>query len=298
MRKTLLAVLVVVAALGGFAWLALPPSEPVYQGKPLSFWLQGYDSGRYNFTQIFRPSPTFTEADEALGQIGAKAIPILLQMLQERDSGWNVMIARLLRRQLLVNIKFSTSPRNMTALSAFSVLGPEASNAVPRLIKIFKTDPSPFLQQAVPVILGYIGPAAEPAIPALLRGVTHTNEIVRNDAIFALWRIHAKPALVVPALIKCLNDPDIFVRAQAARALGAFGKDGQPAVPALLELARREPSRRNDRWLVKILDNTIVSSSWAGRPTPSSGDGPDVGDLANQALKQIDPQAAAKAGVK
>src|SRR6266567_3404042 len=34
--------LVLAAVLGGVAWRALRQPEPVYQGKPLSFWLKGF----------------------------------------------------------------------------------------------------------------------------------------------------------------------------------------------------------------------------------------------------------------
>ena len=41
-----------------------------------------------------------------------------------------------------------------------AALGPAASNAVPQLVRMLERDPSPFTQQAVPVILGRVGPAA------------------------------------------------------------------------------------------------------------------------------------------
>ncbi len=44
-RGIQLAVLVV-ALLGGLVWLVLRPREPVYQGQPLSAWLEQY-SERY-----------------------------------------------------------------------------------------------------------------------------------------------------------------------------------------------------------------------------------------------------------
>src|SRR6185436_8807900 len=104
-------------------------------------------------------------------------------------------------------------------------------NAVPDLIVIFDKNPAPFPQTAVPAIIGRIGPAARPAIPAMLRGLTHTNAMVRNNAIVALGKIHAEPGVVVPGLRKCLSDPNAHVRTQAALALGNFGREAQSAVP-------------------------------------------------------------------
>jgi hypothetical protein len=46
-RNRLLAALVAVALVGGLAWLVFRNQEPVYQGKRLSTWMEGY----------FTPSP-------------------------------------------------------------------------------------------------------------------------------------------------------------------------------------------------------------------------------------------------
>jgi len=68
-------------------------------------------------------------------------------------------------------------------------------------------------------------------------------------------------------LTKCLSDPDLSVNRFAISGLHAFGKDAKPAVPALVEFFRA---------------HEIGSDK----------------SLAGSALKAIDPEAAAKAGVK
>lgn len=299
-HNRILLIVLLAIFLGGLTWVVLQPREPepVYQGKPLSFWLTGYDPGNYNLKPTRGPSPpTSKQADEAIRQIGSNAIPTLLRLLQKQDSPFKVKIVGLLQRQHLITLPLAPLNQSTTAFQSFISMGPNASNAVPRLIEIFDHDPSPFPQQAVPAILGYIGPAARQAVPTLLRGMTHTNGMVRNNAIFALGRIHAEPELVVPALINCLNDPDALICAHAARALGVFGKDAQSAVPALLELWRREPvspavtsGSHNDF-------DTSVGSSW-GTSTLFGYGMPDVRGTTKDALQSIDPEAAAKAGVK
>ncbi|MDB6112696.1 MAG: repeat-containing protein, partial [Pedosphaera sp.] len=227
-------VVLLLAVAGGLAWQASRQREPMYQGKPLSYWLGGYDSPP--LTNV-----TPSQADAAVRQLGTNAFPVLFRRLQQRDSEFRITIMRLLQKQHVISIPVAPPDQNYAAVQGFDALGPQASNAVLRLIEVFDSDPHPFPQQAVPVILRRIGPSARQAIPALLRGMTHTNATVRNNAICAIHQIRAEPKVVVPALMKCLNDPDIFVRAQAARALGAMGQDAQPAVPGLLELWRREP---------------------------------------------------------
>jgi len=81
-RRILWAVLLV-AVVAAVVWLSMPSPEPVYQGKRLSYWLAGYDSGNYNVAHPKGPSPpTQEQANEAIRQIGTNAFPALLRMLQ------------------------------------------------------------------------------------------------------------------------------------------------------------------------------------------------------------------------
>jgi len=300
-RRILLAALFL-AAVVAMAWMLLSPRqpEPSYKGKPLGYWLEGYDPGNYKIAHPNGPAPpTDKEAGDAILQIGTNAIPGLLRRLQVREAKTTGIIVRLLQMQHIIDIPYANQNANFKALKAFSVLGSQASNAVPQLITLFERDHSAFIQTAVPEIFSEIGPAAEKATPVLLeRGITHTNMMVRANTIFALRRMNAEPKLILPALIKCLNDPDILVRAQAVRTLGVSGGDAQPAVPALLELWRKEPRTTPGAATISI-DGTIVSTAWGayslgfGATSP-----PDVVKLTAEALRAIDPEAAARAAVK
>jgi hypothetical protein len=55
-RRILLAGLLV-AVFAGVACLLLPSREPIYQGKPLSYWLEGYNLGNYNLQTPSRAIP-------------------------------------------------------------------------------------------------------------------------------------------------------------------------------------------------------------------------------------------------
>jgi hypothetical protein len=88
----------------------------------------------------------------------------------------------------------------------------------------------------------------------------------RVQAIRKLQDRKSDAAEIVPALIEALKDDVIEVRRTAAGTLGSFGADARSAVPALTAaLKDREPGVRR---------------------------------TAAQALKQIDPDAARKAGVQ
>ena len=95
----------------------------------------------------------------------------------------------------------------------------------------------------------------------------NTNAGAREIAVRALGEIHSQSQLVVPALIAALHDPAGEVQRQASLALGRYGETAKAAVPALLEILKYD---RNpvDKF------NAI------------------------NALKAIDPEAVAEAGVK
>lgn len=283
---------VVLCALAGLVWLSTGAPEPTYKGKPLSYWLAGYDRSSGPPSTNGPPLPDWQDANKAVKAIGTNAVPILMRKLRQNDSKLKTAVMDLLRKQRLIKLNLPPQFSNFTAARAFSALGPLASNAVPELVAMFDSDRSPFAQQVVPQILSEIGPGAAPAIPMLLRGTTHTNVIVRNNSVYALGRIGTEATLVVPALIQCLVDPDALIRAQAANALGNLGKDAESAVPALVQLWGKEPHNLGggDR----LPFNSSVSVQWQ---SPFAGFGytpPDVAGVTAAALRKIDPEAEKK----
>ena len=115
--------------------------------------------------------------------------------------------------------------------------------------------------------LGGIGPAASNVVPFLLGAMTNPGPHYLPDSSFrALGQIHAYPEQVVPLMIKFLKDADVNVRNRAITNLRLFGPDAKSAVPALIE---------------SLSDQVGYVQTNAAR-----------------ALKVIDPEAAAKAGIK
>jgi HEAT repeat protein len=99
-------------------------------------------------------------------------------------------------------------------------------------------------------------------VPVLVNSLQDPDANVRSFAAMSLGLFAREPATVVPALTRLLADQ--FARGEAAYALGKFGPKAQSAVPALLEGLKKERQ--------------------------------GVGEIRN-ALKAIDPAAAAKAGI-
>jgi hypothetical protein len=112
--------------------------------------------------------------------------------------------------------------------------------------------------------LGEFGPAARAAVPALLQALQGHDAAVRGSAAFSLGKIHAQPEVIIPLLTKCLDDDDL--QESAAEALGEYGPLSKAAIPKLLVLFK----------------------------VPSK----DLHVAVEGALRSIDPDAAALAGVR
>jgi HEAT repeat protein len=270
--------IVLVAVLAGFAWLVLRPSEPEYQGRTLTSWLDQYElsSGTDEHPTLSSLTPEQereayqsalrqeSDAKMAIQNIGTNAVPILLTWVSVHDSQLksNVMV---LTRRLLPFVPHSSGEYHDKALVGFHLLGPLGKDAVPSLIKLLNS-PYKDVRETAADGLGDIGPEAKAAVPFFVSLLNDSNRIVRWDAAINLGRIHSLPDLVVPALMKNLNPLNSSASSAIIMTLGEFGPDAKPAVPALL------PFLNNMDQYVRY------------RTT--------------NALKQIDPEAAAKAGIK
>jgi HEAT repeat protein len=82
--------------------------------------------------------------------------------------------------------------------------------------------------------LGTVGVAAADAASVLVVAAGDTNDLVRAKAVEALGKIgEAAAGVAVPQLMLALRDPDNWVSALAAEALGEMGTAAGEAVPAL-----------------------------------------------------------------
>jgi len=100
--------------------------------------------------QPVKPLTLWTEqevAADALGRIGAPAVPALIEALKNADPAVRLEVVEVLGR-----------------------MGDEAADAVPSLLKLLD-DPDPGVRKAAARTLGQIGPAAKDAVPALMRAL-------------------------------------------------------------------------------------------------------------------------------
>jgi len=105
--------------------------EPSYRGKPLSFWLKGFE------LDDFPGKPSFNESNEAVFQIGTNAFPTLFRLLRTKDSDFKQRIARLARTQHFMKVHYvAADGQRWAARQGFLALGKVAKYAVPELERI------------------------------------------------------------------------------------------------------------------------------------------------------------------
>jgi HEAT repeat protein len=79
--------------------------------------------------------------------------------------------------------------------------------------------------------LGGIGPAAQPAVGALIGALQDSSDLVRGFTVRALGEIGPAASSAVPALIVAMNWADSLLH--AIEALGRIGRAARVAIPAL-----------------------------------------------------------------
>ena len=260
MKRVKIAIAIVALALiGVIVWQVARQREPVYKGRTLTSWLRDdLDPNLENHHGTY----------EALLQIGTNGIPTYLRLLRKKDSALKVKVIGWVDRQKLRKNPFISAERwNAEGMKGFYLLRTNARAAVPDLIEIAKQNISADSQELAISSLGYIGPPAKAAVPFLLQTATNANYRLRYAAVWSLGKIHSDPSRVVPALTNALSDTNSVIVFTAAYGLGEFGPEAKPAVPYLLQ---------------QYATNTDASMQLRVRMAP----------------RAIDPEAAAKAGIK
>jgi len=249
------------------------PSEPEYQGKTLSYWLASLGQNQLQFSNL-RPQPN-QPAAEAFQSMGAKAVPFLHPELRSMELARRKHAAaaahaigpsaKKLTPDLLESAMTTAGSGHdpYDEIFALAAMGPQN---IASLTNMF-TNPNKWARQRTAEAFFMADYDTEPAVPALLQAVDDADPGVRGAAAQALGQVHKQLDVILPALLKNLRDPEASVRWSTADAMGRLGPDAKTAFPALLELWRNDPDR-------------------------------NVGPFAANALKRVDPEAAAQAGVK
>ena len=197
----------------------------------------------------------------------------------------------------------------IAAILALGMIGPEATAAVPELVRALRDD-DPRVRWFAAGALASIGPGAKASVPALIEAlrskdvatggeVTFWNGAmsredgpIRLAAAVALGRIGPESRAAVPDLVRALRDPDARVRSETAQALGAIGPAAGAAVAELVRMMSRDA----DDEVADLAAEALGRIGAAAVPAVSEilrGRDPDARIRAVKALGAAGPKAAA-----
>ena len=237
---------VVLALLGGFAWVVLRPHEPVFEGQPLSLLLNEANRNRGlaagYFTGVSPPESQIPRmrAERALRALGTNALPILVEMAGTRSSPFRRVVGGMADDAQMGFLHLPPQQgKHETAVWGMRLFGREARPAVPALTRLL-SDRDPEVQWAAAECLAGIGPEAAEAVPALVRMLknrSRANQRYEMMAVLgtahALGEIGPAASAAIPALEEVTNDPTL-ARSHAAAAV-AMIKIGQGSFRTFFE---------------------------------------------------------------
>jgi HEAT repeat len=158
--------------------------------------------------------------------------------------------------------------RNYTPPEELLFDGGEADRLVPVLTELLRSDDAAVVKTAARC-LGGLGPEARQSAPVLatvwVRWDDSEDESLRFTLAYALLSVEPRSVAAVPGLARLLKADNTYGACWAASHLADMGPGGKVAVPSLVEALKDVRA--------------------------------DVRKAAAEALKRIDPQAAAEAGV-
>lgn len=293
-RLSIVLGILLMAVAGGLFWQDTRQREPVYKGKRLSVWMKDWRMG-------FDPALQ-SATREAVRAMGTNTIPYVRAELRRHDSPFKLKLINLARKETRIKFHIRTAEEvheDAAIICAFA--GPSArGQLIGDWIQLVERGGTNELWNAQMAQAGGIeGGFGPEAFAPLMNALYSTNVLARSFAVAYLRYVPSRAKAIVPALLGKLTDTDGGVRGTAALSLGAMGQEPKTVVPALLR-GLDDPDVIMRLYCLKGLAAfTNEAPSIVPSLLRALGDANHyVSGTAKYVLKQIDPEAAAKAGVK
>ena len=196
-------------------------SQPIYEGRPLQYWVTILDGFYYGAGAKAVTAGTAVEA------AGTNALPFLLRWIQHESLPWQRDLARWLR-PFVPSPVFQMINRPPCcrlaggSVGAFGHLGPQAAAAVPELARLAN---DPGAQETAYLAITALGRIGTNSIPALVAIIDNPRHPLRATAIFALEEVGTNATQAVPHLESLMRGPDSHLAAIALTALCSISPD-------------------------------------------------------------------------
>ncbi|MGO8766088.1 MAG: HEAT repeat domain-containing protein [Limisphaerales bacterium] len=213
-------------------WCFWPFLGPSYHGHTLSEWVEACGEYRYNITNDWASMP---EIEEAIQHSGRRSVPFLLYWIRAKPNF----------------TRFSSDEdrqagfRAVGAVSAFRILGTNATFAIPDLMSVAQLPDDADIPRADPAwgldfyryrneyavfALANLGPTT---VPFLLRLATNSSVNVQRDDVYLLSTMGTNALPAIPLLLHYIQEPTNRVSNIAARSLGTLKLEPSTVGPAL-----------------------------------------------------------------
>jgi len=202
------------------------------------------------------------EFQTALRSYPAYAIPYLLDALDTNDEKIQIHMASFLsnlsscdefsfsNQSLKTVIALLKSSHNREVKSSLvnilGSIGPRDDSVKEAIIFTLNNSSEPAVKRSALDALANLAQQEKPApaaesIRILLNQLSNQeSQHMRECALHAISRFHSSSSLVVPAVIKMLDDNYATVRSAACQALGQYHAASKPAVKKLIEMVKTE----------------------------------------------------------
>ncbi len=167
----------------GLGWLWSSASEPIYKGKPLSFWLR--DGGSWPELETHWGGATWPVWKGP--KVDSNALPCLIKTLKLRDGALLSLNTRLytgmpLAIQGRLSYPVPASVLRFRAVNLIGTLGPDARPAIPMLVQTFEHDPDRRVRMEAVLWLKVIDANNPEAIAVLAKAANDSDEEIRAAA--------------------------------------------------------------------------------------------------------------------
>ncbi len=207
-KRHILLFSLVVTAFGGFAWLVLrPPPQPVYEGKPLGYWL------RYPTLTPESNLPVLGGVSMRFPKVDSNAIPFLTKALERKDGSFEKQYRKLwvkLPPRFRSHLPKPAFPGEIrgNAASILGKMGTNAKPAIPALISIMKCDESRNARFSAATSLLSIG-GGEETVKEAFREVS--NDKSQSEGVRIMAQCYLQPARPVAAGSATVAEPDFDI---------------------------------------------------------------------------------------
>jgi RNA polymerase sigma factor (sigma-70 family) len=191
------------------------PQEPVFEGKPLTAWLE--ELWKMTGPRSHESSRSGPGARAVLA-LGTNAVPYLVHMLTANRPRLSDQPLLSAENEAVFPASYTSATDNVIrAATACELLGPKAGAAIPALIPLLE-DPDGALRAQVVAALCFIQQEADRIVPLLAERLADTEPRVYHNAIngLAMFGAKARPALPALRMMAESQYPDISASASSA----------------------------------------------------------------------------------